>query len=248
MSNQRLLGFIQLTRPANIITAIADILLGFAASGAVISFFLESGNVHLQNVQHCVWLILSTVGLYGGGVTLNDVFDYELDQQERPERPIPSGVVTLNEGLLLGIFLLIGGILAANQVGWISTLIACGIALSAVWYDGIGKHQWYGPINMGICRGLNVLLGMSILPILGSAIWLVIIPILYIGGITTISRGEVHGGNNRELKIGLGLYLLVFGCIIYLSENLLISVPYMALLGFFIFPPLIRAIKTPQPK
>ena len=248
MWKKRLLGFLQLTRPANIVTSVADILLGFAASGAVVSFLVEKGTIDILHLDQCIWLILSTIGLYGGGVALNDVFDYELDQKERPERPLPSGLIQLNEGMVLGIFLLIGGILAANQVSSISALIAGGIAASAVWYDAAGKHRWYGPINMGICRGLNVLLGMSLLPITSSAIWLILIPIIYISGITTISRGEVHGENNRELKLGLGLYLIVFALIIYLSEDLLISAPYMALLGYFIFPPLFKAIRTPKPQ
>ena len=38
---KKLIAYIRLTRPANIITAIADILAGFAVSGAALSFFSE---------------------------------------------------------------------------------------------------------------------------------------------------------------------------------------------------------------
>ncbi|NEP43227.1 MAG: UbiA family prenyltransferase, partial [Okeania sp. SIO2H7] len=70
-------AYLQLMRPANIITAHADILVGYAASGATDPYRLG-------------WLLLATTGLYGDGVVFNDVFDAELDAIERPERPIPS--------------------------------------------------------------------------------------------------------------------------------------------------------------
>ena len=248
MKQQRIRAFLQLMRPANIITAIADIGLGVAAAGAVTKFILEDGSIEIHNWEQGLWLVLSTIGLYGGGVTLNDVFDYELDKVERPERPLPSGILTINEGMTLGISLLLLGVFAAAQVSSLSTIIACGIAFTAVWYDAVGKHHWYGPINMGLCRGLNVLLGMSLLPISGPAIWLMIIPILYIGGITTISRGEVHGNNNRELQFGFLLYIVVFALILYLSQDRVLSLPYLGLLGYFIFPPLIKAIRSPKPQ
>ena len=84
MLNKRLIAYLQLMRPANIITAWADILLGYAAAGAV--------TVGINNLDFVAlgWLILATTGLYGGGVVFNDVFDAELDAVERPERALPS--------------------------------------------------------------------------------------------------------------------------------------------------------------
>ena len=37
---------------------------------------------------------------------LNDVFDFHLDQQERPERPLPSGRISLRRPAWLGAVLL----------------------------------------------------------------------------------------------------------------------------------------------
>ena len=65
-------------RPANIVTAHADILAGYAAAGAT-------------NGVHLVLLLAATTGLYGGGVVFNDVFDAKLDAMERPERPFQAG-------------------------------------------------------------------------------------------------------------------------------------------------------------
>ena len=106
-------------RPANIITSIADVLAGIAIAG-----FIFIPSLKIDQLQPVLLLCLATVGLYGGGVVFNDVFDAALDKIERPERPIPSGRVTVKEATLLGIILLLFGIVAAFIVSIISGIIA----------------------------------------------------------------------------------------------------------------------------
>src|SRR5687768_7617173 len=172
-------------RPANIVTAVADILAGIAISG----FFLQFP----QGYSGIAWLILSTIGLYGGGVVMNDVFDAKLDAIERPERPIPKGIISKTLAAVFAIALLIAGIISAFLLSnTVSGCIALAIAIAAVIYDKLGKHHSFlGPINMGICRGLNLLLGISIIPQSLLQYWYVgLIPVVYIAAITMISRGE----------------------------------------------------------
>ncbi len=83
-------------RPANIITAIADVMAGIAVSG-----YLANENFSQNYLSPIFLLIISTIGLYGGGVVFNDVFDAELDKIERPERPIPKGIISINEASFL---------------------------------------------------------------------------------------------------------------------------------------------------
>ncbi|NJL81449.1 MAG: UbiA-like protein EboC, partial [Richelia sp. SM2_1_7] len=186
LNTNRLWAYLQLTRPANIITAWADVLAGIAVAGFAV----------LVNPVPVIWLLLATTGLYGGGVVFNDIFDAGLDAKERPERPIPSGRVSLWGATILGSVLLTSGVAAAAQVSLLSMAIAIGVAAGALLYDGYGKHhQFFGPLNMGICRGGNLLLGVSILPsMVGESWYLALIPITYIAAITAISQGEVHGG------------------------------------------------------
>ena len=138
---KQLKAYLQLARPANIITAIADILLGFAASGSIIQ--LSPQSIEIENPINLFWLCLATVGLYGGGVVMNDVFDADLDSIERPERPIPSGKVPLKAGIVWGISLLIFGILSAAMVSIWSAILASLIAFLAILYDAYGKHHTY---------------------------------------------------------------------------------------------------------
>ncbi|PWJ60655.1 4-hydroxybenzoate polyprenyltransferase [Dyadobacter jejuensis] len=231
-------AYLQLTRPANLVTALADILAGLAIAGYT---FADAS----------AWPLLgATLGLYGGGVVMNDVFDAELDAIERPERPIPSGKVSVQAGRIMGLALLAMGIILANRVGFQSGLVALLIALSTIVYNRWAKHHFFmGPLVMGLCRGGNLLLGMSIfsgaIPQWG---WLAIVPIVYIGAITMISQDEVHGGKQKTLYLAAFLYLsvsltqLLVG---YSQGNLMATVPFVLLHLWLIGRPLWNALQNP---
>ncbi|RYY35659.1 MAG: polyprenyltransferase [Sphingobacteriaceae bacterium] len=195
-------------RPANVVTSVADVLAGAAIAGAFTS---------MQQWADIVLLSLSTACLYAGGIVFNDVFDAELDKVERPERAIPSGIISIKTAARLGALLLLAGFFLASFVSFASAALAMGITFFALLYNKISKHHpFFGPLNMGLCRGLNLLLGISVIPAaLGEWYLLTIVPIVYIFSITMISRGEVHGGNKTNLYIAAGLYGLVTGIILY---------------------------------
>ena len=232
--------YLQLMRPPNLITAAADILAGFAAAG-------------LAKATSLPWLLVATICLYGGGVVFNDVFDRNLDAHERPERPLPSGRATLRSAILLGTALLAFGIVAAFISSIISGVIALLIAVCAVLYDSWGKHQTFiGPINMGLCRGLNLLLGVSAAPALISNRWyLALIPIVYIAAITAISTGEVKGGKQATGLLSLLLLGTVIFALLALTKTSAFSLialsPFIVIFVFRVLPPFWRAYLQPNP-
>jgi hypothetical protein len=249
MKGQALRGYLRLMRPANIITAISDILAGVAIAGYYTGY--NAGAIQPSPV---ILLVLSTIGLYGGGVVFNDVFDAELDKIERPERPIPSGLIQKQHATLLGSALLLTGIVAAFFVHTSllpSGLIALLIAIAALVYDKWGKHHaLLGPLNMGVCRGLNLLLGISIIPVALYQYWAIsLIPVLYIAAITMISRGEVHGGKRGTLYAAAVFYLMVIVAILLVSftnKTIVFSSLFLVLFGVMIFMPLRQAIQNPK--
>lgn len=197
------------------------------------------------------WLIGATSGLYAGGVVLNDVFDAPLDRVERPERPIPQGHVSRGEAAALGLLLLAGGTAAAWQVGFASGLTAAGIAVGTILYDGWAKeYDLLGPIVMGACRGGNLLLGVT-LSVGALAVWwpLAALPVVYIGAITSLSRGEVHGGSRNTAWTVVFLFGLVIGALLVLGASdryvLWMAVPFVLVLGAQVGPPLLRAAREP---
>jgi 4-hydroxybenzoate polyprenyltransferase len=232
-------------------TAVADIMFGFAASGSAIRFLYEKDIwFEINNVGSLTWLIISTFGLYGGGIVLNDVFDAELDKIERPERPIPSGKASKRGGMLFGSSLLIIGITAAYNVSIFSAAISIAIAILAITYNAYSKHHpFLGPLNMGMCRGGNLMLGMSVLPASVMNFWfLALIPMLYIGAITLISRGEVKGMNKKSMENVLLIYFLLLLGILNLSFlknfNFFYALPFLLLFLVQTVPPLRQAFKN----
>lgn len=252
---QRWRGYLELMRPANIVTAWADILVGFAASGAGIIFEKSiDGQATFTNLIPLGWLLLATTGLYGGGIVFNDVFDAELDSKERPSRPIPSDRVSRQNATLLGSTLFAIGILAAFQVSWFSAAIAIIIASAALFYDAIAKHHpFFGPLNMGLCRGSNLLLGVSAVPaIVSDRCYLALIPVFYIAAITAISQGEVHGGKKITGVLALLLIAIVLVGVLalgFLEDYAVIpALPFAALLAIRVLPNFVKAAREPIPE
>jgi 4-hydroxybenzoate polyprenyltransferase len=102
---------------------------------------------------------------------------------------------------------------------------------------------------MGLCRGLNLLLGVSIISTQVQQWWfLALVPIIYIAAITMISRGEVHGGSKKMLYFAAVLYAIVIASILFFTVtkgDLLITLAFIVPFAFMIFIPLIKAMQNP---
>lgn len=232
----RTFAYLRLVRPANLVTAAADIL-----TAAVIVA------VHGRGLA---WLVGASVCLYAGGVVLNDFFDRHLDAVERPERAIPSGAVPAPAAAGLGAALMLAGLVFAFHVSTVSGVIAAALAATVLLYDAFAKTRVTGPFVMGACRALNLLLGLSLVPALLHHLWfLALLPWIYIFAITTLSRGEVHGGNAVTSGISLSLVsaTVVGLCLVpgFSRAGWPALLPFAALLVARVVPPLWRAFRTP---
>lgn len=229
--------YLELVRPPNLWTAVADIFAGSAVSG-------------LTHSPSLLFLSIATIGLYGGGIVLNDVFDARLDRIERPERPIPSGRASIRGAICLAALLLCVGIGAAFAVGPPSGLLAIGIAFASLLYNAGGKaFSLIGPINMGLCRALNFLLGVSTLPAALLRFWpLALIHLTYIAGITLLSKGEVHGEKKNRVLLSGTLIVTVFVLLIALAFSTppgsLWTLCFLALLAIRLLPRFRQAYRS----
>lgn len=193
----RLKPYLQLVRLPNVFTAGADSLAGW---------LLVMGT--LAAPARWVPLVLASMTIYAAGIALNDVFDVELDRRERPGRPLPSGAVSRRFALALAVVLLgLGLALAAvsgsrASLGVAALLVACVVA-----YDAGLRRTALGPVAMGACRGLDVLLGMSQADRLGGpAAWLAAGSVaLFVAGLTWISRSETETGRAGGVAGGLAV-------------------------------------------
>jgi 4-hydroxybenzoate polyprenyltransferase len=211
-----LLAYLELVRAPNIFTAMADVVMGFLFA-----------NPFLTSDQQLILALLvgASSCLYAAGVALNDVFDVEIDTRQRPERPIPSGRIPLATARRLGWGLLVAGIVlsgaAAGLAGSPYTAVL-GLLLAGciVFYDRILKRTPLGPLGMGACRTLNVLLGMSacLLP-WGPGHWLAAGAIgIYIAGVTWLARGETGTGSRWQLTFATLVILAGIAALLVLPQ------------------------------
>jgi 4-hydroxybenzoate polyprenyltransferase len=205
----------QLVRLPATPTAAADILAGAVLAGA--------GWLPLTAT---LLMVLASVQLYWAGMILNDVNDLPADRRAGRPSPLVRGTIPpllasrVGHGLLLGgvlVGLLAGGLAGSLRlVGfwpWAGVSAAVAVALAATirLYDSPLKATALGPILMGGCRGLNLLLGVTLL---GSGLWTEAgwwdrwpavlwgagAYAVYIAGITWAARHE-----SREQSSGLDL-------------------------------------------
>ena len=175
--------------------------------------------------------------LYAAGMVLNDVFDLPSDRIERPERPLPSGRISLHTARWLGWELLLAGttltwVLArATQSFW-PGVVGTFLAGTVVLYDAGIKRTLLGPLAMGACRGLNVLLGMSVLPGIVGVLhppevsrelepehWLIAAAIgLYVTGVTWLARNESARSDRRQLAAASLVMLAGIGLLAWLPR------------------------------
>jgi len=211
---RKLLPYLQLCRLPAVFSALADICTGYLLT-----------HVAFEPVVPFALLLVASSGLYLGGMVFNDVFDREIDGRERPGRPIPSGRVPLQTAIRLGTILMVAGVAAAAFVGVPSLLVALLLVVSIFAYDGLLKGTPLGPVVMGSCRFLNVLLGASAvgsfaevwqLPQLHVAAGLGV----YIMGVTIFARQEAEISQAWRLAYGIGVINLGFAMLVAFMLNL----------------------------
>ena len=242
---QRLRAYLQLVRLPAVFTAMADIVLGFVLTHRTLSPWPEF-----------VALLITSTCLYLAGMALNDFFDREIDARERPRRPIPSGRISPRAALTLGSILLVVGLASAFAAGIVASAVAAALAILILAYDGVLKATPVGPVAMGGCRLLNVLLGASAAadsiwkgPQIGVAVAMGI----YVAGITWFARREAVTSSRIQL---IGAAVVIHSGILLLLALLFVGGPVSSveilaalvlLLVAFVDFRLAPAVKDPTP-
>jgi 4-hydroxybenzoate polyprenyltransferase len=268
-STSKLLSYLRLMRLPNVFTAVADIAMGF---------LLVHDLREPLPLAPFLLLIGASALIYTAGMILNDVFDYQVDLQERPHRPLPSGEISLGVAMRIGMLFLFNGVMLAAAAGWMheekaaapfrSGLVAGFLALAVIAYDAWLKKTPLGPIAMGVCRLLNVLLGMSAAGIATPAEqtfltyhmshWLVAAGIgIYITGVTWFARSEATESSRGQLTMATavmisGIVLLALLPHTDVPGKPLVRPPMISYLLFALLAmPIVRravvAIQDPQP-
>lgn len=229
--------WLQLFRAPNLFTVPGDPLAGYvlAAYGAF---------------EPAVYFAVgASVCFYAAGLLDNDLADLAEDRAERPNRPLPSGAaqprtVAVVAAILVGI-----GFLLAGKLGATALIVAAGVVISVGVYNHRTKHlPVIGALNMGVCRGLSVLLGACAAPHsdllwrlltagrLNPLLIAVALVTLYIAAVTHLARFETKAQSpplakwlpGCALLAGAGLFLAQVGTQSFWSTAAVFSVAVLS--------------------
>jgi 4-hydroxybenzoate polyprenyltransferase len=199
----KFLAHAQLLRLPNAFTAMADPLAGwFAIGGGVPGWKLPL-------------LAVASACLYTSGIVFNDLFDYDLDCVERPERPLPSGAVSVKTAWVLGAALMIVGLALAGIAGPVPLGIAVFLAGMIFFYNAWARRfAALRPWVLGTCRFANFLLGMRCFPL--RLAWMPVVLGAYAGSITFLSTHEAENPALQRIIKPMLLGIIVVDAIIVL--------------------------------
>jgi len=136
-------AYLLLARVSNLPTVWTNVVAGMTIARAAFSWETVTASAAAVSLMYC------------GGMFLNDAFDRRSDARHRPDRPIPAGEVSAGRAFTIGFALLGAGVLVIAAAGPVQA-VAWGLALAAaiVYYDWRHKVDPFGPLVMGLCRGL----------------------------------------------------------------------------------------------
>lgn len=184
----RIMPWLRQVRFPNLFTVIGDPLAGACVASA------------LKGEPLPFWMTLDicfcSLLLYIYGVIQNDWCDLPEDSRLRPERPLPSRQISVLSAALVAIACFLVALILALLTGRRTFIVAIvlGIMISA--YNFVMKKSLIpGSVSMGLCRGLSMLLGASVVGISLPLLIPVAAETFYIGCVTWLSEGE----NRRQI-------------------------------------------------
>ncbi len=153
-----LAGSIIIMRPVNCLMGSLTVIIGLLNTRTGIPFDILLINIILG--------IFTYFFIAGSGMIINDVYDVEIDKINRPERPIPSGSVSLTQAkvlffLTLGIGVMISIIHSLIfSLGVVNIILAIFFGFIGWLYSAWGKKQGFiGNIIVSISFSIGLIYG-----------------------------------------------------------------------------------------
>ncbi len=151
-------AYLEILRPFNALMGVIAVLL----------VAIISGNFNLYVPVACVIVFIFT----GAGNAINDYFDHKIDAINKPERPIPSGRISLNSAAIYATSLFVIATIMALIIGIIPGIIVVLSAILMFLYAyKLKKSCLVGNLSIAFLTGLcfvfaGVVLGTVFLSIL----------------------------------------------------------------------------------
>jgi len=199
---------LRLGRVSNVPTVWTNVAAGVALSGAGFP------------VEILVGAMLAMSLFYIGGMYLNDAFDRDIDARERPERPIPSGLIAAGTVFAIGFALMAVGWLMLLAIGygpndgtrWRAPLVGAALAGAIILYDMWHKANPLSPVIMGLCRMLvYVGAAVAVAPFVSAEVAVAAaVSLSYLIGLTFAAKQESLGRITNAWPLGFLAVAVVY--------------------------------------
>lgn len=145
---QTLKGYYQLIRPLNVLIGGLSIWIGGAITGSISPF------MNLLLASFSGMLITAAAN------TINDYFDIAIDKINKPERPLPSGLVDPKQAYLFSLILFFIGTLVSFWITRACILIAFLSSLLLYFYSArLKRTTLWGNLTVALLSGLAFIYG-----------------------------------------------------------------------------------------
>ena len=192
--------YLQLFRPGNAVMGIV---------GVTVASFMASGTGIADKWINLLISALIVFMFIAGGNSLNDSIDAEIDKTAHPERPIPSGRMTVAEARRAGYVLLAGSVLASfltlDPVCIAIVAIACALMLA---YElRLKQRGFVGNLTIAALTGMTFLMGGAVVGNAeGNAIVSLMAMLVSVGREISKDMEDMESDEGRStlpMKIGL---------------------------------------------
>ncbi|HVN48719.1 MAG TPA: geranylgeranylglycerol-phosphate geranylgeranyltransferase [Bacteroidota bacterium] len=129
MRSKRFKAYFQLSRPVNVLMAFAAVAVGCWIAGARIG---DAIHVFLAAVS--VALVVASAN------AINDFFDLEIDRINKPERPLPKGILAPRDALRMWFLCALAAMILNAWIGRIALAMIIAAVVVLYWYSAYFKR------------------------------------------------------------------------------------------------------------
>lgn len=141
-------AYIRLMRPLNCLIAGVSVFIGGVITGSV------------ESVLNLTLAVVSAMLICAGGNSINDYFDIEIDKINKPDRPLPSGIISPANALIFSLFLFIIGFIVSFFIN-VTCIIIAGITsvLLYLYSSTLKRTILFGNAAVAFISGLTFVYG-----------------------------------------------------------------------------------------
>jgi 4-hydroxybenzoate polyprenyltransferase len=157
-------AWVTLLRLPNLFTIPGDVAVGYliaetmlGKSDFVLGYSVTSGMIASLAYIHA---LVSIISLYCFGLVSNDIADFREDSVDRPDRPLPSGAISMKSAKIAAGGLLLAGLLFAGIANIRLFILTCLLAMLITGYNFLLKRiSMVGAAALALCRVMTLVAG-----------------------------------------------------------------------------------------